>query len=234
MIVSMILSVRGLYLFAVYGNCNGPQSDAFCVFDPQGFNKQSYLNFTLPDVKIMPDADDDPFLGSPDARVTIIEFGCYKCPYTAKAESAVDEILSYYGDDVKFVFRDFPVSNPHLGADINAEAANCAIEQGRFWEYHDKLFQSIQEGCQVPLNDTNIEPHIINLLQYATELGMDETRFRECLTSRRYKEEVSDDFADGINAGVRGTPTFFIGDQVIVGPKPFSTFRKIIDRGLKS
>jgi protein-disulfide isomerase len=172
--------------------------------------------------------DDDPIIGSPDAPVTIIEFSDFQCPFCAAFFSeTLPTIKTDYIDTekVRMVYRDFPLSNIHPHAEEAAEAANCASEQGKFWEYHDLLFQNQQIWAS---GNTTVE-----LRGYASNLGLDETAFDQCLSSGRYADEVSKDLMDGQTAGVTGTPTFFINGLKVVGAQPSDVFTSIIDSELK-
>ncbi len=161
--------------------------------------------------------DDDPSIGPVDAPVTIVEFSDFQCPYCASAASVVHQIIDAYGDQVRVVYRDFPLTSIHPHAQKAAEAAQCANDQGRFWEFHDIIFAN-QAAMAVD-----------NLKQYAKDLGMDSDTFDECLDSGKYTDEVLKDIQDGVNAGVSSTPTFFVNTEMVVGAKPFSAFQQIID-----
>ncbi|MCR4403795.1 MAG: DsbA family protein [Candidatus Acetothermia bacterium] len=172
--------------------------------------------------------DDDPALGRPEAPVVIVEFSDFQCPYCARfAQQTFPQLKKEYIDTgkVRLVFRDFPLSF-HQNAAPTAEAAQCAHEQGRFWEYHDRLFAG-QGEWSGSASASQI------FAGYAEGLGLDGARFRECLASRRYKEEVQRDFNDGIGYGVTGTPTFFINGRKLVGAQPFSAFQQMIEAELK-
>ncbi len=166
-------------------------------------------------------ADDDPFLGSEDALITIVEFSDYECPYCRQWHSEVySQLIDTYGDQIRFVYRDFPLESIHANAKPAAEAANCANEQGVFWDYHDKLF-SMELG---------LSPKAYQ--EYASQLGMDEEAFQECVESRRYQQEVQSDFDFAANLGVRSTPTFFINGIAVVGAQPFEIFQQVIEKEL--
>jgi len=166
-------------------------------------------------------ADDDPGKGPEDAQVTIIEFSDFQCSFCANyVNETLPIILATYGDQVRYVFRDFPITSSHHQAQKAAEAAQCAFEQGKFWEYHDMLFQR-QEALDVP-----------SLKSYGTALGLDESAFNLCLDSGEYAEEVQMDFADGLTYGVTGAPTFFINGRKLDGAQPFSTFQIVIEEEL--
>ncbi|MFH1256350.1 MAG: DsbA family protein [Candidatus Diapherotrites archaeon] len=164
-------------------------------------------------------ADDDAVRGAADAKVTIVEFSDYQCPYCGKAEPTVEQILKDYDGKVKLVFRDFPLSF-HQYAQKASEASECAGEQGKFWEMHDMLFAN-----QSNLTDAELK-------KYAADLGLDTAKFNSCLDSGAMASEVQKDFEDGQAAGVSGTPSFFINGQILVGAQPISEFKKIIDAEL--
>jgi len=168
--------------------------------------------------------DDDPVLGQADARVVIVEFSDFQCPYCDRFfQQTFPQLKREYIDTgkVKLVFRDFPLSF-HQNAALAAEAAQCAYEQDAFWEMHDRIFAGQGEWS----GSSEAKGIFIG---YAEELGLDQARFRECLDSGRYKEEVQGDFKDGAKYGVRGTPTFFINGRKLVGAQPFSAFQQVIE-----
>tara|TARA_Y100000310_G_scaffold251715_1_gene258317 strand:- start:35192 stop:36127 length:936 start_codon:yes stop_codon:yes gene_type:complete len=226
LILSLGYGVYGGYNFAKYGNCNGPTGDGFCVFDPTGKNRQ-YAGIksgykgpvTFPKIQ-----QDDPIIGPPTAPVEIIEFGCYRCPYTQKAEPIRKKLLEEYKGKIEFTFRTFPVYLTHIFANETSYAGVCAQDFGPeiYWKYHDALFENIE----ITDNDEI-------LIKLATDLGINKEEFEECYNSRKYHEEIFDDFEAGVAAGVYGTPTFFINNKSIVGPKDISKFRKLIDSELK-
>jgi|Deesub1362A_J573_1020465.scaffolds.fasta_scaffold00430_5 protein-disulfide isomerase len=166
--------------------------------------------------------DDDPYIGNENAEVTIIEFSDFTCPYCAKFElETLPKILERYDGKIKFVFRDFPFrGNASIKA---AEAANCANEQGKYWEYHTLLFERQSEWYS----------NLTLLYTYAEELNLNMSEFSSCVESGKYVEEIMKDMNDGLVAGVSGTPTIFINGIKIEGAKPFENFVNIIDGELK-
>ena len=160
-----------------------------------------------------------PEKGGKNAAVTIIEFSDYECPFCKRAEDVVDQVMSTYGDKVKVVFRDFPLPF-HANARPAAEAANCAASQGKFWEYHGKLFD----------NQAALTPDKLN--GYAAEVGLDQQKFSECLAQKPHAAAIDKDIEDGQKVGVSGTPAFFINGRMLSGAQPFEKFKELIDEEL--
>ena len=169
--------------------------------------------------------DDDAFLGNENAPVIIIEFSDYECPFCARFYiNTLPSLKKEYIDTgkVKLVYRDFPLGF-HQNAQKAAEASEVARELGgddAFWEMHDKIFENQQAISEQ------------DLVKYAKEIGLNENKFKEILTSGKYRNEVQNDFKEGQEAGVQGTPTFFINGKILVGAQPFEAFKQIIDEEL--
>ncbi len=162
--------------------------------------------------------DDDPALGPENAVITIIEFSDFECGFCQRWYIETwQQIQKAYPAKVRLVYRDFPLYGLHSNAQSAAEAANCALEQNKFWEYHDRLFSS-----RLPLGRQGYET-------YAQELKLDMSSFRKCLDERRYEKEVRADYEFASQLGVRSTPTFFINGIALVGAQPFDVFKQIID-----
>ncbi len=162
-----------------------------------------------------------PGLGPDGAPITIVEFSDYECPYCKRAEPVVKQILERYPEQVRFVYRHFPLGF-HAQAKGAAEAASCADEQGRFWEYHAMLFE------KSPALDAEA------LRRYAAELGLDAERFGSCLDEGRVSEVVQNDLEAGQRLGVQGTPAFFVNGVRLSGARPFEDFERLIERELKA
>jgi len=227
-VLSLAYTAYGGYNYYLYGNCYGPEdTGGFCIYNALNGESVTELQTQTEGELEKPTPDTDPSIGPVDAKVTIIEFGCYSCPYSRQAQPIVQKLLDKYQNKIRFVYRDFPIDDIHKMATLHSEAANCALEQNKFWEYHDKLFTT-QEVCTGGEEDP-----LVHIMKIAKETGLDMTQFSECLKTRKYKEEVENDFQDGIKAGVHGTPTFFINGRTIIGPKPILAFEKIIDEELK-
>lgn len=166
--------------------------------------------------------DDDSVKGSDDAPITMIEFSDYECPFCERFYlQTLPHIQKDYIDTgkVKYVFRDYPLSF-HLNATKAAEAAECAGEQKKYWDYHDTLFQH-----QNALDNKSLK-------QYALNLGLDTAAFNQCLDSGAMAGEVQNDFEEGSRLGIRGTPTFFINGTKVVGAQPYDTIKQIFEREL--
>lgn len=171
----------------------------------------------------------NPMLGKSDAPITLIEFSDYQCPFCQRFfQTTLPALRTEYIDrgKVRYVFRDFPIDQIHPHARKAAEAAHCAGEQGKYWEMHDVLFQ----------NQPALE--IDKLKAYARSLQLDATAFDACLEQNKYTAEVQKDYADGVTAGVRGTPGFFVGKTgsddtiqgtLISGAQPLAVFRQAIE-----
>ena len=136
--------------------------------------------------------------GPETAPVTLVEYGDYECPYCGEAYPIVKEIQRRLGDRMRFVFRNFPLTQSHPHAEHAAEAAEAAAVQGKFWQMHDSLFEH-----QRALDDAH-------LVQYAVALNLDKERFVREMTEHVHTNRVREDFLSGVRSGVNGTPTFFI------------------------
>ena len=154
--------------------------------------------------------------GNPKAPVMIVEFSDYQCPYCHQAEPTLEAVLAKYGDKVSFSYRDFPLRNIHDHAEIAAEASRCALEQGKFWDYHDQLFKA-----------TNLDKEA--LVGYAKNAKLDDKQFESCLTSEKYKAQIDKDLDDGRKAGVTGTPAFFVNGIELSGAQGQDSFTRAID-----
>jgi protein-disulfide isomerase len=179
--------------------------------------------------------DDGQLLGNKDARVAMIEFSDFQCPYCSRyVRDTWPQIQNEYikTGKIKYGFRDFPLVSIHPSALKAAVAAQCAGEQGKYWEMHDRLFAN-----STALGDTD-------LAKYATELGLETPRFKECVDSGKKEERIKEDLGEGVKAGVGGTPTFFIGtvdsqgafkvQRVVTGAQPFGNFKQVLDAALAS
>ncbi len=174
------------------------------------------------DMKVL--ADDDPFMGEDNAPVTIVEFSDYECPFCARFyQQTLPQIKSEYIDTgkVKFVYRDFPLGF-HQQAEPAALAANCAGEQGKYFEFHDKIFN----------NDGAAGKSSTDYKKWAQELSLNVAKWETCLSDPKQKQEIQKDLADGSAAGVAGTPGFIINGKLVSGAQPFSVFQQVIEAEL--
>lgn len=163
--------------------------------------------------------DDDPMRGSPDAKVTIIQFADFQCPYCGKANQTMTQVLKDYDGKVKMVFRDFPLGF-HASATPAAVATNCAGKQGKYWEMFDQVMPN-----QSALDEAD-------LLRYAQAAKVDINKWQECRKDPAMVAEVEKDQADGAALGVTGTPAFFVNGIMMSGALPYDQFKSIIDREL--
>jgi protein-disulfide isomerase len=162
----------------------------------------------------------EPFKGSEKARVTIVKFEDYQCPFCKQVQPTFDELLSRYKGKVRLVHKDLPLESLHPQARQAAEAARCAYEQGKFWEYHDKLYANSPKASADDLKS------------YAKDVGLNVDSFDRCFASGKYKAVVQQDLNEGAQLGLTGTPTFFINGREISGNQPLEAFEAIIDEEL--
>jgi protein-disulfide isomerase len=147
---------------------------------------------------VLPVSERDHIHGPANARVTLVEYGDYQCPYCGMANSIVDGIRREVGNDLRFVFRNFPLTEVHPHAEHAAEIAEAAAAHHKFWEMHDLLY-----AHQDALGDQH-------LAEYVTLLGIPTTEVKRALAQHAYMDRVREDFMSGVRSGVNGTPTFFI------------------------
>lgn len=177
--------------------------------------------FNKPNIKVDVAVGQAPTLGSENAKVKIIEFSDFQCPYCSQAATTVNQIKKIYGKKILLAFKHFPLPM-HSQAKAAAEASMCVHEQStdRYWKYHDKLFAN-----QSTLDEESLK-------KFAKEVGADQQKFNECLNAKKYSKLVQDDLEYGSRLGVRSTPTFFINGKIISGALPLESFKEIIDEEL--
>ena len=161
-----------------------------------------------------------PSRGPADAPVTVVEFSDFQCPYCGREAPVIDRVMKEYEGKVKLVFRNFPL-DLHPFAAKAAEAGACAADQGKFWELHDRMFANQQK---LGVDD---------LKGYAKAVGIDQSRFDKCLDSGEKKPLVDSDMKAGTEAGVSGTPAFFINGIFINGAQPYEQLKQTVERELK-
>ncbi len=182
--------------------------------------RQANVRINLPDLEppVLPvHTDGDRSLGPDRAPITIVEFSDFECPYCRQSLTVLKALRQIYGERIRLVYRDYLGPN-HPHALRAAEASRCAGEQGKFWEYHDLLFdrQSSGKGW--------------DFLSLANELELQDAAFRSCLSSDRYRNEIAKDLEEGLKLGVMSTPTFFVNGRPIVGAQPSANFQALINK----
>ncbi len=158
-----------------------------------------------------------PALGPEDAPVTIVEFSDFQCPFCARAGPIVKALNAKYPEQVRIVYRHFPLDSIHPRARPAAEASACADEQGAFWPFHDLLFANTRA-----LSDEDFA-------RYAGEVGIDAEKFAQCMSEERHKDQVERDLQEGRRVGVSGTPSFFVNGRMLGGAQPVEEFVRLIE-----
>ena len=241
MIIAMIaiVAVAAFFAGSYFSNLNSDtvtQSDldsAIAKLESKIASIQSPSGLPSQPIKIS--ADNDPVRGNPDAPITIIEFSDFQCPFCARFHvQTLPSILEEYIDTgkVNLVYRDFPIQSIHPNALPAAVAAECANEQGKYWQYHDTLFE--RQSTWSKLDTGSV---ISTFSQYAADVGLEQQQFDSCLGSGKYLQEVQQDLNDGRTYDITGTPGFFIGNEnigfvKIDGAQPFESFKRVIDSQL--
>jgi protein-disulfide isomerase len=156
-------------------------------------------------------SEHDHVAGRPDAPLTLVEYGDYQCPHCAAADPVVRAVQSALGNELRFVFRNFPLTEMHPAAEPAAEFAESAALQGKFWDVHDAIFAWSRENGPESLSIQAFE-------SIALSLGLDPQRIEEDVSAHRHLERIKNDFNSGVRSGVNGTPTFFINGQRFDGP----------------
>lgn len=231
LLASLAYSAYGAYNYVVFGNCNGPNSDGFCLYDSlagdpdmteiqTGFcaaPSSESLGLITPDIKHL---QNPVVLGSENAPVTLIEFGCYACPNTRKAYPTVERIREEFRDQIRFVFLHMPIPT-HDNAEPAILAALCANKHGKYWEYYHLLFEE-KDKLNKPI-----------LQSLAQEIGITPEQFNDCFEDQSLKEQMNNELSLGLSVNIRGVPTFFINDEYIEGPQAYGKFKSIIESELK-
>jgi protein-disulfide isomerase len=162
----------------------------------------------------------DPTAGSKSAPITLIEFADFQCPYCGRVAPTIKKLQETYGDKVRLVWKDFPLTQIHPQAFKAGEAAHCAGDQGKYWEYHDRLFA----------NQQSLMPD--DLKKHAEAIGLDAGKFASCLDTSKYGERVRDGVAQGTRLGVNSTPMFYVNGRILSGAQPYENFVAVIDEEL--
>jgi len=158
-----------------------------------------------------------PSRGPEDAPITLVEFSDFECPFCVRVLPTLDQVEETYGDQVRIVYRQFPLNAIHPNAQLSAEASLCADAQGKFWEMHDAIFEARGKADAEQLKTI------------AAGLGLDSEIFDGCLDSREFRDRVLEDMEAGRQAGVTGTPALFINGRFLSGAQPFSVVSRVID-----
>lgn len=162
------------------------------------------------------DLNRDHIQGPDTADITLVEYGDYECPYCGQAYSIIKQIQDYFGDSLRFVFRNFPLTQVHPHAQRAAEAAEEAGVQNKFWKMHDYLYEH-----QQALDDNHLE-------KYAKMIGLNLERFDEDMKNHVHLPRIREDFLNGVQSGVNGTPSFYINGTRYNGSWDFDTLMQIL------
>jgi len=168
------------------------------------------------------DITNAPFWGPADAKVTVVEFGDFECPYCEYYYKMTYPLIKQnYATKIRYVFRDWP-SPAHPNAFPAALAGQCANDQGKFWQYHDMLYE----------HQSNLSSE--SLINYADQLGLNKTQFTDCYAKQKFYNMISDDFNLGVHYHIRGTPTFFINGEFYEGVQAYEYMSRAIDQSLQA
>jgi len=154
--------------------------------------------------------------GNSEASIVIVEFSDFECPYCANFHQTMNQVISDYPEDIKWIYKHFPLAF-HEYARPTAEASECAAEQGKFWEFADQIFE----------NQSRLGQDLYT--EIVQDLGLNPDQFQECVSSRKYKDKVESDYQEGISAGVKGTPGSFINGVPLGGAVPYNQLKGAID-----
>jgi protein-disulfide isomerase len=169
--------------------------------------------------------DGEPFKGEKNAKLTLVEFSEFQCPFCGRhVRETYPQLEKEYiqTGKVKYVFRDLPLESIHKNAFKASEAAHCAGEQGKFWEFHDKVYAGASDATPPTMK------------AYAEQIGLDEAKFETCRSTRKYQAQVQADITEGTRMGVSGTPGFFINGRFLSGALSLEAFTKVIDEELEA
>ncbi len=199
----------GTDLFAKAGNASAAQA----ANQAQVMEEPQVIRYDIPTAGY-------PSFGPEDAPITIVEFSDFQCPYCKRWFAEVYEpLLAEYAGQIRFVYRNLPLTSIHPDAFSAAEAAMCANEQNAFWGFHDKLLSGDLLGTGV-------------YTQYANDLNLNASAFESCLNAGTYRAAIQADSDFAINLGVNSTPTFFINGLAVIGAQPIDVFKQVIDKEL--
>jgi len=216
-IVVILAIALGFYVFNIIKNISNENYSAF-LGSPSAYQEDAW-NKVIEGQNYQEDGIGNYWLGSAKPKVTIVEFADFNCPLCKNSYTKIREISLKYKNDVKIIFRDYPVyeESPNLSL-----VARCAGEQGLFWPMHDKLFQNQGKFA------------LTQLPELANQIGVDVDRFNNCLSSRKYLTAIQKDFSDAEKLEIVGTPTWFINGQKIEGDIPYNLFIQIVEELIKN
>ena len=160
--------------------------------------------------------------GPADAPIQLVEFSDFHCPFCKRVEATIAQVLKKYEGKIRFIYKDFPIDSLHPQARAASEAARCAGEQGKFWEFHSKIYAGPSDASAATMQ------------AYAKDVGLDAAAFEICRSNRKHQAQVQADIAEGTRFGVSGTPAFFINGRFLSGAQPVEAFSKIIDEELQA
>jgi len=169
-----------------------------------------------------PISDSDHIIGNKNAKIVMIEYSDFQCPYCKNHQQTMNQLVDEYGDDIAWVYRHFPIPSLHPFANMAALSSECAAEQGKFWEYSDALYD----------NQDSFSSNYFGEL--AGQLGLKTSQFDDCLSSAKYQSVVSADIADAEQAGITGTPGTFINGELVKGAVPYESLKSYFDTLLNS
>ncbi|MEO5927453.1 MAG: DsbA family protein [Patescibacteria group bacterium] len=179
---------------------------------------------TAPAAPVKPvDEKNDHIRGAKNAKVTLIEYSDYECPFCLRHEDSITQALKDYPNDVRVIYRNFPLTSIHPEAQKAAEAAECAGQQGKFWEMHDAIFQA----------NAASKMSVATWKEVAGTLKIDTNKFNECLDGGKTAAQVAQEEQEGSSAGVQGTPGTFVNGTLVEGAVPYATLKSMIDSKLQ-
>jgi protein-disulfide isomerase len=214
-VIAVSFLVLGLFLGTTYFSSSATiDEDAIGAVVRELLVEAELLHPHIDDMSTL--VDEDPNMGDEDAPIIMVEFSAYACPFCGRHyNETLQPILENYGQYIRYVYRDHPIINQKVSFPA-ALAANCALEQGAFWDYHRMLFE----------NQTSLGPSFF--VQAAEDLGLDKEQFQACYDAQTYADEVIGDFNDGSDLNITGTPGFYINGGFHSGAQPYEYFESVI------
>ena len=218
MLISLFYTAAGIYNFVMFGNCNGQDSQGFCLYG-------AITDLLPPSQGNLTNLGNA--LGSQTAKVRVIEFGCFSCQYTKSNEPAVKQLLENYGSSIYFVFKTFPIPTHNYSYQM-ALAAECAAEQGQFWQYKDALFANQARIRDAPT--LQAAESVFNSI--AADLDISNEQFRACYSTQKYTWKVDLMTNEGKTLRLYATPTFIINNRTLVGVQSYDQLKSAVDAEL--